>query len=225
MITIIFAAVLSGAIYFFTRTEEPQFIESSQTPVPEVAISSDGTRVISEARVLFQVNDDSVREWMWKESGLCDPSFTQNDILRQSYCNDVSVYIKHTRFNDIVTVRNGDGINILFGIESDMLEPDSALGIYKGTERKSTIHMLTTYYLGNKMHSFSPRHTYFAYTSGCFEARCAIYVLDTESLVNTANFIPEEADAREGYEFIKWLSDNSYQYREGEDVYTRQVNN
>lgn len=181
-----------------------------------VSVSVDKRSIVYGGKPLFGVDNGAIRDWVLVKSGLCDPLIIQSDDTRLRYCTDVSTYIANTAFKDVVATQSGDVV--LFNLTSDVLAPDSVIGIYRNTTGIPKIDILTTYYLGNIIHSFTPDERHFSYTSGCFEARCAIYVLDVETLTNTAKFIPEEADMREHYEFIRWIGNDSYEYKEGESL-------
>ena len=51
------------------------------------------------------------------------------------------------------------------------------------------------------------------YRAGCYEAKCAIYIKDSESLKDKIDFVPAESDVRGSYEFVRWISDDEIEYK------------
>ncbi len=179
--------------------------------VSEVSLSMDKKSISINSKVVLSIDDDTILTFFITKSELCDTSNISGQAGRKMFCEDKMAFKEKTSFKSIVVSQ--DGKKIGFTIESDALSPDTVVGIFYPQRTISKISFLSNYYLGNEFLSFSPSGSNFVYRSGCFEAKCAFYIKDSETLKDKINFIPLEADARGNYEFVKWISDDEIEYK------------
>jgi hypothetical protein len=181
----------------------------------KISISGDKKSIIADGKVLWVINDDHIFNFLkTAENQLCD----EKDILNnptndhKMFCEQKSQFENKSTFSSIVVSQ--DGMKIGFTVAGEPSQPDTVVGIFYPSRTTNKIHFLTDYYLDNNFISFSPSGTYFVYKSGCWEGACAFYIANSETLENRKlNFIPEYADERGNYEFVRWISDNEIEYK------------
>lgn len=180
-------------------------------PVPGVpSLSADKKDIIADGKILLSVDNDAIFDFFKINSQLCNEDNISTTADRRMFCEKIETFKRETRFASIVPSK--DNMKIGFSIESDTLSPDKVLGIFYPYREANKVNFLTNYYLGNEFINFSPNGTNFVYKSGCWEAICAFYIKDSETLADKIDFIPKEADMRGNYQFIRWISDGEVEY-------------
>ncbi len=176
------------------------------------SISSDKKNILIDGKVMLSVDDDVIFAWFKSDkSYLCDAGNINTAPDRKMFCTDKATFRNEVRFRSIVA--SPDGKKIGFTIETDTL-PDTVVGIFYPSKTSSKVSILSNYYLGNEFISFSPTGVNLVYKGGCFEGNCAFFIKNSEILADQPlTFIPQYADARGNYEFVKWLSDRSIEYK------------
>ena len=177
----------------------------------KASLSVDKKSIISDGKVLLTIDDDMIFNFFKNKSQLCDEYNITTTPDRKMFCENKTTFKNETRFKLIVV--SSDGKKIGFTLESDALSPDTVVGIFYPYNSTNKVSLLSDYYLGNEFLSFSPNSINFVYSGGCWEAICAFYIKDSETLKDKINFIPAEADMRGNYEFIRWISDNEIEYK------------
>lgn len=196
---------------FIQKEKAPSENQVSSTPRPHSVptLSVDKKSIDADGKVLLSIDNDTIFNWFKTESQLCDSDNINTTADRKSFCENKSSFKNLTKFSSIVV--SPDKTKVGFTIESDTLSPDTVVGFFN--RATNSVSLLTGYYLGNEFINFSPNGTNFAYRGGCFEAICAFYIKNSETLKDKIDFIPREADMRGNYVFVKWLSDNQFQYK------------
>jgi len=146
---------------------------------------------------------------------LCDEGNILSNPDRKAFCEDKETFQAMTRFASIVV--SPDKMKVGITIESETLTPDTVLGIFYPLRTVDQVQLLTNYYLGNSFISFSPTSKNFVYQGDCFEALCALFVKDAETLIAKIDLNhPEFADERtEDIAFVRWINDNEIEYKLG----------
>lgn len=191
--------------YTINNKQAPSTAQSHSGPT----LSVDKKSINDDRKVLLSIDNDTIFNWFKTKSQLCNSHNIDTTADRKAFCENNLSFKNLTRFSSIVV--SPDKTKIGFTIESDTLSPDTVVGFFNRTT--NNVSLLTNYYLGNEFINFSPNSTSFAYRGGCWEAKCAFYVKDSETLKDRIDFIPQEADTRGNYVFVKWLSDNQFQYK------------
>lgn len=185
--------------------------KQSTTTSTKVSLSADKKNIISDGKILLTIDDNIIFDFFKNKSQLCDEYNITTTSDRKMFCQNKTTFKNETRFKSIVS--SPDGKKIGFTIESDTLSPDTVVGIFYPYNTTNKVNFLSNYYLGNEFLSFSPNGTNFVYSGGCFEAICAFYIKDSETLKDKIDFIPQEADVRGNYEFVRWISNNEIEYK------------
>ncbi len=218
-VTIIISLLLVAIVLYFVISNSlkpaPVIIVGDQAASSTV-LSADKKSIIVDGNVELSIDNEVIFNFFKTASQLCDASNIDSNAGRKLFCENEESFKKETRFKSIVV--SSDGKNVGFTIESDTLAPDTVVGIFYPYKASNNITMLGNYYLGNEFVGFSPNSKNFVYKGGCFEAKCAFYVKDSDTLQDKINFIPKEADARGDYEFIQWVSDLEIEYKENEMI-------
>lgn len=190
-------------------------LERKITPSSTPTLSNDRKSIIANGTTLLVIDDDAIFNFFKTDSQLCDEANITTTPDRRMFCENRATFKSKTRFTSIVP--SLDNTKVGFTIESDTLTPDKVVGIFYLYRLTNKIHFLTSYYLGNEFISFSPSGTNFIFQSGCFEAMCALYIRDSETLANKATLSDSEfPDARtRNATFVRWLSDNEVEYKLG----------
>lgn len=206
---IIFIALLCVTGYFW-------FSQKQDSAAVTPTLSLDKKAIMLGDTTLMAIDDATIFDWFKKESQLCTKENIGSTPDRKAFCEDKTVFKEQTRFASIVVAPNMAKIG--FTIESDTLSPDTVAGIYAPTVRK--LALLTNYYLGNKFISFSPNGTNFVYQGGCFEGKCGLIIKDSETLAEKMRINnPQAADEKtENAIFIRWISDNEFEYKLGTEL-------
>ncbi len=226
-IIVLVLAVITIGVYVYITTNKPQ-VSHNDNVVTNESVSSESitednitTEPTIKQPTLLPINDSRIFAWFKETSGLCDTFNIESDEHRKAFCTDEAVFANMTRF--VATKSSPDQTAIGFTIGSDALAPDTVVGIY--FPATDAVHMLTSYYLGNTFNGFSPQGTYIAYTTGCFEARCTIVIQETNNLKQTVVIngdVPPDARTHNA-EFVRWISDNRFEYRLGETTHERSL--
>ncbi len=179
-------------------------------------LSQDRKKILSNNKVLLEINDKRFFEWFKTESQLCDQSNRGNTSDREDFCTNEKTFENLTRFSSIQVSPNKRSIG--FNIETDTLSPDIVSGVFSLPNNQ--INFLTNFYLGNEFLSFSPDSSYFIYQGSCFEAHCGLFVRDANTLDIVASINnPESADMREyNASFVRWITDNYIEYKLGDEL-------
>ncbi|MDQ5911868.1 MAG: hypothetical protein QG568_80 [Patescibacteria group bacterium] len=221
LIILVFVIIVGIAVFIFVQKENISS-ESQNNPATNnnqvsptlqsysvPTLSTDKKSISADGKVLLSIDNDTVFNWFQTKSQLCDSYNIDTTTDRKAFCENKSSFKSLTRFSSIAI--SPDKTKIGFTIESDTLSPDTVVGFFNRTT--GNVSLLTNYYLGNEFIDFSPNSANFAYKGGCWEAICAFYIKDSETLKDKIDFIPQEADMRGNYVFVKWLSDNQFQYK------------
>lgn len=209
LILILGALLLIGAIIAYLL-----FFQNSKGTI-NPALSEDSKAIRSNGNVLLTIDHDSIFRFFQNESQLCDAANINSK--RELFCENKTAFKEMTRFDSIVV--SPDKKSIVFTIKSDVLSPDTVVGIFYPFRSGDNIYFLTNYYLGNQFISFSPNGSYFIYKGNCWEAMCGLYIKETETLTEALNINdPEYIDLRtQDAEFIRWVSENTIEYQIGSD--------
>lgn len=198
-----------------TKTAEMQSrcidIVSTTSAKVAISLSVDKKLIVQGNKVLLSIDDDTIFNFFKTKSQICNEYNITTTPDRKMFCEDKVTFKKETRFKSIEVAR--DEKKVGFTLESDTLSPDTVVGIFYPHSTKNKVIFLSGYYLGNEFLSFSPTGINFVYRGGCWEAICAFYIKDSETLQDKINFIPKEADARGNYEFVRWVSDSEIEYK------------
>lgn len=212
-LTIVVSLLLITIVLYFVTSNVPKpepVIIDNQTAF-STALSTDKKSIVIDGKVALTIDDEAIFAFFKNKSQLCDSSNIDSNAGRKMFCEDKATFRNQTQFKSIVI--SEDKKKVGFTIESDTLSPDSVVGIFYTDRATNRVIMLSNYYLGNEFISFSPSGANFVYKGGCFEAKCAFYIKDVDTLQDRINFIPKEADARGSYEFIHWISDLEIEYK------------
>ncbi|HYF05100.1 MAG TPA: hypothetical protein VEA59_02920 [Patescibacteria group bacterium] len=180
-------------------------------------LGEDKKSIVEAGTVLFSVDREEIFTWFRTSSQLCDEANISTAPDRQSFCTNKDTFKAQTRFANVVV--SPDNQHIGFTIESDTLTPDKVVGVF--SRKQNLVTLLTNYYLGNEFISFSPTGTHFIYQGACFEGLCGFLVKETQSLTTKTTInIPEFLDGAraQNVTFVRWVSDNQLEYKEGEEV-------
>lgn len=207
--------LLLGALFAFYSKNNPDFESQTEITGPIIALSADSRSILNNEKIVLDTADEAIFNY-FKSSFLCDDFNISNDIERLNFCQNREFLASKTQFSNFYL--SPDKQKMIFTITSEILTPDQALGIYSLDSDQVTI--FSDYYIGNEFISFSPNGDYFVYKGGCFEATCALNVIDTNSLVQVASLSDSEyPDARvRDVFFRRWVSANELEYSLGEDV-------
>lgn len=178
-----------------------------------ISLSDNRKEILVNGATALAIDDDAILSFFRTRSQLCNDSNRDTTPERKNFCEDKRVFRNETSFQSIAV--SLDGKTISFTVESTALAPDTVVGILYPNRTNNRIIILTNYYLGNEFISFSPTGVSFVYKGGCWENICAFYIKDTETLADRIDFIPKEADVRPNYEFVRWITDDEIEYREG----------
>lgn len=184
--------------------------------IPGVFLSDDKKNITRGGKVLVSIDDDIIFNFFKTKSQLCDSSNIDSNVGRKVFCENKDAFRGQTRFKSIAV--SNDAMKVGFTLESDTLSPDTVVGIFYPNNITNKVTMLSNYYLGNEFIGFSPNSINFVYKGGCFEAKCAFYVKDSDTLQDRIDFIPKEADVRGDYEFVRWVSDTEIEYKAGGEI-------
>jgi hypothetical protein len=187
--------------------EQTTNISTSKSPF----LSSDKKSIRTNGKVLLAIDDDVIFNFFKAKSQLCDEYNITTTAGRKIFCENKTIFKNATSFKSIVV--SPDGKKVGFAIESNALSPDTVVGIFYPNSITNKVNFLSDYYLGNEFISFSPNGKNFVYSGGCWEAICAFYIKDAETLKDKINFIPPEVDKRGNYEFVRWISDDEIEYK------------
>lgn len=217
-----------------TTTASTTAVQTYATPI----LSKDRKSILANDVVLLNIDDDAIFDFFKKQSQLCDKANIGSNATRKRFCEDRAVFKSMTTFTKIVRSHNNTKIG--FTIESSALTPDTVAGLFyvdraiqhistptasstatsgvAGKDLKS-IAILTNYYLGNEFISFSPASKYFVYRSNCFEDKCGLFIVETETLKKVYSFNSGPGDNNtQVFKFIKWQTNNSFEYEVDGDV-------
>ena len=191
-------------------TEEPTE-PTEPTTLPTPTLSADKKNIVADGEVLLSIDDNSIYAFFQNESQLCNESNINSSPERKLFCEDKATFKNLTQFKSLVV--STDNAVIGFTIESNILTPDSAVGIFYPYEDNDKIHFLTGYAIGNNFLSFAPDDAHFIYESGCFEGQCALFINESTTRINklTINEFTDETTADAN--FIKWISNNKIEYQ------------
>ncbi|MGH2377338.1 MAG: TolB family protein [Candidatus Limnocylindria bacterium] len=184
---------------------------SSGTPV----LSGDQKSVVVDGQVVLAIDDDQIVDWFRTESQLCDAA-NRRTPDRRMFCEDKASFRDQTRFASVVG--SPDGMKIGVTIESAALSPDTAAGIF--LRSTGNVHFLSTlYYLGERFIGFSPTGTNFVYQGACFEGKCGLFIVDSETLAERVTLnVRGGMERDQNATFVRWISDHEVEYRLGTEV-------
>lgn len=218
-VTILIIIIVSAIVYFtFFQKQNvaiaPTDDQNIETPIDKTSetptLSADKKEITLGDKTILSVDNETIFNWFKEKSQLCDQYNIDGAEGRKEFCQNKDSFKEQTEFSSITV--SPDKTKIGFTIESTTLAPDSVLGIFSQNNNKVTL--LTNYYLGNKFIGFSPSGTNFIYRGACFEAKCGLFIQDSNTLADKASINnPESIDARtENAVFLQWLSDNEVEY-------------
>jgi|GEM_PF-6116293 len=193
-----------------STTEEPtEPTEPTTLPTPTLSVNQKS--IVADGEILLSIDDNSIYTFFQTESQLCNESNINSSPERQLFCEDKATFKDLTQFKAIVV--SADNTIIGFTVESDILTPDSAVGILYPYEDNDKIHFLTSYAIGNNFLSFAPDDAHFIYEAGCFEGQCSLFINESTTRINklTINEFTDETTADAN--FIKWISNNEVEYQ------------
>lgn len=207
--------LLLGALFAFYSKNNPDFEPQTETHEPILSLSADARAILSNQEILLDTKNEAIFNY-FKNSFLCDESNINSDSERPNFCQNQEFLAGKTTFTNFYL--SPDKQKMIFTVTSEVLTPDQALGIYYLDSNEVTI--FSDYYIGNEFISFSPNGSYFVYKGGCFEATCALYIINTESLNQVAILSDSQyPDARvRDVFFNRWLSNSELEYSLGEEA-------
>jgi hypothetical protein len=173
-------------------------------------LSSDKKSIMSDNKILLSIDDDAIFNFFKTPNQPCYESGGA-DVVTE-YCTDKAIFRSKTRFESIVV--SPDKKTVGFSIETDVIMPDTAVGLFNATQQTNNVHFFTDIYLGNVFLNFSPSGKYFVYKGKCWEAMCGLYIHNTKTLeiikkLNSPQYVDERTqDAT----FIRWVTDSILEY-------------
>lgn len=209
---LIFLCILcnSTACGLFKNSIDEDEIPDPVVLVSDPSLSPDQKEILRDSTILLSIDNDQIFEFFQQESNLCDEYNISTSPERKLFCEDKTTFLQLTRFRSIVL--SPDAKMVGFTIESDVLEPDSMVGIFYPDKNENQLSILTNYAIGNEFLSFSPDNLHFVYKSACFEGNCSLFVLESNNL-NQKIVINEPTDEKNAdANFIQWLSNNELEY-------------
>lgn len=211
----LFILLLLGALFAFYSKNNPDFEPQTETHEPILSLSTDARAILSNQEIILDTKNEAIFNY-FKNSFLCDESNINSDSERPNFCQNQEFLAGKTTFANFYL--SPDKQKIIFVVTSEILTPDQALGIYYLDSGKITI--FSDYYIGNEFISFSPNGDYFIYKGGCFEATCALNIIDTNSLNLVASLSDSQyPDARvRDVFFNRFISANELEYSLGDEV-------
>ncbi len=215
-IILILGAAGTGSFLFFQKTKLATTSSSVVIPQTTVSLSVDQKSIVANNIPLLTIGDEAIFNFFKTQSQLCNKSNINNTPRRKMFCEDKTTFTSSTYFTSITSSPNG--LVIGFTLATDELSPDTVVVIFYPTRTTTKINFLTNFYLGNKFISFSPNGDLFIYQDICFEGMCGLTIKNSDTLFNVADLNNPIAgpDSRTEYvEFIKWLSNNSVEYKLG----------
>lgn len=203
-----------GYVIFKNYSSIPTNVITTTEQTPVLSVDNKSTTVDGE--VILAVDHDTIFNWFKTSSQLCDDANITSTPDRKSFCENKDEFKNQTRFASLIV--SPDNKNIGFTIETDTLFPDKVVGIFSRTDKVVTL--LSNFYLGNEFIGFSPSGANFAYYSDCLGGMCALYIKNSETLVEKITLSDAEyADARTNIVmFVRWISDNEIEYQQGTEV-------
>ncbi|MFN3187956.1 MAG: hypothetical protein ACK42D_00200 [Candidatus Paceibacteria bacterium] len=215
ILTILFLIIGYFAYLQYTNTPAPNTVTPEEVPSTPPQLSADGKSIIRDGSVILRITDDAIVSYFRDEStGLCDQSNISNTATREAFCNNLSVFETSTSFIKIIPSATGNKIG--FVVATDELAPDTALGIFYPQNTTYKVHILSNYYLGNDVISFSPRDSYFVTKDGCFEGICGFTIYNAVTLEIIREFGNPETEPANT--FLTWLGDNRFEYSVGDEI-------
>jgi len=185
--------------------------DESVQQIAQPKLSSNKKQIVSNNRILLEVDHQAIVNYFKTESQLCN-NYSLNQPERKDFCTDAAIFKAKTKFNRIEV--SSDKKAIGFSITSDVLSPDAVVGIFYPERSDKPIQFLSKYYLGNQFLSFSPNDQHFIYNHNCWEGFCGLTVKNTSTLKTVLEINnSENVDERNKKTvFEKWIDNRTIGY-------------
>ena len=212
LIVIVF---VSAFVFIYFNFDFKKEIIDEVEEVPTVAVvtlSQDKKDILINGNVALSVDEENIFNFFKGEKAqMCDMANINNTETRKAFCSDKNFFKQSVRFQKVVTSSTGG--KIAFVLETNEL-PDTVVGMFYPMNNTYKVHIITNYYLGNDVMSFSPNDKYIAVRDRCFEGNCGFVIKDSATLENIKSFgLVEEGPS---YTFIKWISGDEIEYKIGD---------
>lgn len=219
LILILVVLVLILAYFAFYKKEVPSFVNTPKDSIVvdkkgDTGISPDKKSILVDGKEILSVDNDIIFGFFKDpKNGMCDSSNINNTTTRKQFCADKDFFKSKTYFTEVVF--SSEKTKIAFTVGTDELAPDTVVGIFYPKNTTYKVHMLTSFYLGNKFISFSPSEKNIVYTTNCFEGNCGLVIKDAVSLKPIKSLpVSADLDSMPPLTFIRWVSDNEIEYTE-----------
>jgi hypothetical protein len=219
IVVVLMAAAVVAGLALGDRRAQPQAgsqpPSASPTSLGAPVLSADQKSVIANDQVLLAIEDEQIVDWFRTKSQLCGSNITSTPD-RRTFCEDNGSFRDQTRFAAIIV--SPDGTKVGFTIESAILPPDTAAGMFLRSTGK--VHFVShLYYLGERFIGFSPAGTTFVYQGDCVQGKCGLRIFDSATLAERASLNNPTTEERQlDATFVRWISDNEVEYRLGTEL-------